>query len=93
MAYQIIKRTFEASNYPEESTERKELNKSALTSEYFKSFKYILRRPFFMSDGSLHPQKWMDDEYKTAKMAREDALFFNYGDEIYSSNPEALLIK
>ena len=37
-----MKRTFEALNYPEGSAERRELNRSALTSEYMPSHKYCV---------------------------------------------------
>ncbi len=84
MVYQIIKRTFEALNYPEGSEERKQLNRSGLTSQYFTSYKWIIRRPFYMSDGkSLHPQVWQDDEYKTLKEAKEVARRMDYGEAVH----------
>jgi len=58
METEIIKRTFEAKKHPKGSEERKELNKSATTSEYNPSEKFIV-----LVDGDRH------DTYKTRKMA------------------------
>lgn len=38
----IARRTFEATKYPVGSLQRKELNGSALTSEYYPSKKYLI---------------------------------------------------
>lgn len=45
-----LRRTFEAKNHPKGSKERARLNKSALTSEYMPSYKYIVyygKQPFY----------------------------------------------
>jgi hypothetical protein len=38
----IAKRTFEASKYEKGSVERSKLNESPVTSEYMRSYKYVL---------------------------------------------------
>jgi hypothetical protein len=74
MNYQILKRTFEALKYGQGTPKRMELNKDALTSEYFPSSKWLLRVPFIMSDGTPHPtQKYLDYEFRTKKEAKEYA--------------------
>lgn len=40
---QIVKRTFEALDYPEGSDQRHWLNRDNLSSEYLPTFEYILR--------------------------------------------------
>ena len=42
MKCKVMKRTFEALNYPEGSAQRIELNKNTLTSEYLPSYKYCV---------------------------------------------------
>lgn len=62
----IHRRTFEAARFPKGSTERETLNKDVLTSEYMPSYRYLLRRPFLMSDGTPHPtQKYLDVTFTT----------------------------
>jgi hypothetical protein len=43
MKTEVLRRTFEAENYPKGSPERIKLNEKALTSEYMHSMKYIAR--------------------------------------------------
>ena len=38
----LIKRSFLASHLPKNSKERKQLNESAITSEYMPSYKYVV---------------------------------------------------
>jgi hypothetical protein len=61
----VLRRTFAASGYAKGSPERTQLNLDGLTSEYLPSYRYIVRRPFVMSDGTLHPQKRIDDHFRT----------------------------
>lgn len=72
---EIIRRTFEASKHPAGSAERIELNKDARTSEYQTSYRYLLRRPFLMSDGSPHPtQRYIDRAFRTKSEAQINAV-------------------
>lgn len=43
----IVKRTFEAAKHPAGSPERAKLNLDGATSEFFPSYKYIVRAPGF----------------------------------------------
>ena len=61
VASTIIRRTFEAWKYAKGSKERANLNSDVVTSEYMKSYKYVLRCPAFLSDGTPNPaQKYHD---------------------------------
>jgi hypothetical protein len=63
---EILRRTFEAAKYPKGSEERARLNCDAVTSEYMTSYRYAVRRPFTMSDGTPHPtQPYLIDTYRT----------------------------
>jgi hypothetical protein len=53
----LLKRTFTARNHPKDSAERKTLNEDVLTSEYMPSYKFLVREPFLMSDGSANPRQ------------------------------------
>lgn len=46
----ILRRTFEAKNYPKGSEERKHLNENPTTSEYMPSYKYIVE---YLPKGSI----------------------------------------
>lgn len=62
----VLRRTFEARQYPKDSPERARLNLEALTSEYMPSYRYLVRRPFLMSDGSTHPtQPFIENAFRT----------------------------
>lgn len=66
MKSEILRRTFEAAKYPKGSQEREKLNEDSVTGEYMTSYKYILRKPFLMSDGTLHPnQKFISRSFRT----------------------------
>ena len=62
---QIFRRTFEAAKHPLGSAERARLNQSSITSEYQPSHRYTVQQEFRMSDGSLHPQRWIRHEFRT----------------------------
>ena len=75
----ILKRTFEASNYPKGSDERIRLNKSNITSEYMISEKYLLFYHMLKFDGSKfevnfgfrtkkEAQKYFDNEKEKARL-------------------------
>ncbi len=67
---ELLRRTFAAKNHPAGSPERAELNKDVLTSEYMPSYKFLVRRPFTMSDGTPHPtQKHIDETFPTKAAA------------------------
>lgn len=68
---QVLKRTFEALKHPKGSTERAKFNDDALTSEYYTSHKYLSLRPFYMSDGSLHPQTYIKTTHKNKQDASD----------------------
>jgi hypothetical protein len=60
----LLRRTFQAAQHPKDSDIRKALNEDALTSEYMPSYKYMVRRPARMTDGSPNPaQVWYDMEF------------------------------
>ena len=68
----VLRRTFEAKKFPEGSAERAKFNEDALTSEYMPSYKYLLRKPALMSDGTPHPnQKWNTRQFKTKAEAEQ----------------------
>lgn len=65
-SHQIIRRTFEAAKHPKGSAERSALNCDAATSEYLPSYRYILRKPALMSDGTQNPsQRFHDLTFRT----------------------------
>lgn len=51
----IHRRTFEAAKHPPGSPERVQLNLDPLTSEYMPSYRYLIREPARMSDGTPNP--------------------------------------
>lgn len=74
MSVQVIRRTFEAKNHLPGSPEREALNKDPATSEYLPGQKYLVRRPYFMSNGEPNPsQKFHDETYSTKREAVERA--------------------
>jgi hypothetical protein len=63
---QLIKRTFAAAKYPKGSEERTLLNGDAATSEYLPSYRYLVRKPFIMRDGTQNPvQKYIEQTFRT----------------------------
>lgn len=73
---EILKRTFEAAKYPKGSAERRELNRAALTSEYMTSYKYVVRWPAVMSDGT--PTGWPFDCHTTRTRAEAEEYILNH---------------
>lgn len=67
----LVKRTFEAEKYPKDSEERARLNLDGATSEYMHSHRYMVHKPFLMSDGTPHPrQKYIDYHFRTKTEAQ-----------------------
>ncbi len=66
---EIIKRTFEAKNFPKDSAERKKLNEKSETSEYMTSYKYVV----LFDDGFRRTfvSKQQAEEYVQSKMKEE----------------------
>jgi hypothetical protein len=52
---EILTRTFEAAKQTAGSPERAALNCDPLTSEWMPSYRFLIREPFLMSNGSTHP--------------------------------------
>lgn len=65
----LIKRTFEARDYPDGTYERAKFNESPVTSEYMPSQKWLIREAFLMSDGTPHPQKYTYRAFSTKRSA------------------------
>lgn len=62
----IHRRSFSASKYAVGTPERDALNRDPLTSEYFTSHKYAIRRVALMSDGSQNPsQRYHTNTFRT----------------------------
>jgi hypothetical protein len=68
---ELHRRTFEAERHPKGSAERERLNLHARTSEYSPSKPWLACVPFFMSDGSVHPQRHTHHTFRTKKEATE----------------------
>jgi len=57
MIIEVLRRTFAAVKHPPGSSQRVELNRDTLTSEFYTSHRYMTREPFTMSDGTPHPSQ------------------------------------
>ena len=68
MKAELLRRTFAAKQHPIGSAERAAMNSDVLTSEYYPSQRYLLRRPFIMTDGTPHPtQPFIDRTFRSNK--------------------------
>lgn len=69
---QILRRTFEAKKHPHHSPERIAANTDALTSEFYPSQPWLVRRPFVMGDGTPHPtQPFINTPFRTKAEAEK----------------------
>jgi len=64
----IVKRTFEAKQYPKGSSERTRLNESWITSEYMPSYRYGL----INDDGTKTPWSFRTKQEAEVKLAQLD---------------------
>lgn len=55
MKAELLRRTFAAKLHPKGSPERDALNNDVVTSEYMPSYRYVVRVPAMMSDGTPNP--------------------------------------
>lgn len=72
--YTLHRRTFEAANHPEGSPERAALNCDTLTSEYQRSYRYAVRTPAVMSDGTPNPAQRFHTTTFTTKREAQAAM-------------------
>ncbi len=63
MKTELIKRTFEAANFPKESEERSRLNMKNITSEYMTSKKFIVR--IHKEETATHNAYYLDRTFST----------------------------
>ena len=67
----VVRRLFSAANHPPESPARAQLNRDVFTSEYMPSYRYMIRAPFLMSDGSVNPvQPTIDHTFRSRTEAK-----------------------
>ena len=72
MKSEILRRTFKAKEYPKGSEEREKLNLDPVTSEYMTSYKYVVKTPCLMSDGT--PKPGQHNNYRTCRSKQEAVL-------------------